>query len=291
MSTVIRAAGPADVDAICTLLHSKMNSKFPVERWRRLMSYPWLEDKPDYGVVVESDGRILGYTGLIYSERMIGDEQRGFRKERFASMSSWYLDKSLRGRGLGKGMLLATMEDTSLTYTIFTNSSKPIGIVKALGYQVLDDRRYHWHRSGAASSALVLTRDIDGIRERATAVQRQILDDMQIMPVTPIFLEIDGREALLFLSIKSKGEDVQWYDLLYTSDADLFTDCAPLLANSLLPDTPSVLAADSRLIRTPPADTICELLPVERHFLSQSVEPRDIDFLYSELQLLDLKLD
>lgn len=291
MSTVIRAAGPGDVEAICTLLHTKMNSKFSVERWSRLMSYPWLAEKPDFGKVVESDGQILGYTGLIYSDRMIGDPQRGFRKERFASMSSWYLDKSLRGRGLGKGMLLATMEDSSQTFTIFTNSSKPIGIVKALGYQVLDDRRYHWYKSGPASSAIVLTRDFDRIHARATDIQRQILKDMQSMPVTPVFVEVDDRQALLFLSIKSKGEDVLWFDLLYTSDADLFTDCAPLLANCLLPDAPSVLAADSRLIKTPSEDTICEHLPVERHYLSKTVEPRDIDFLYSELQLLDLKLD
>lgn len=291
MSTVIRAAGPDDVDAICTLLHTKMNSKFSIERWGRLMSYPWLDDKPDYGVVVESDGQILGYTGLIYSERMIGDEQRGFRQERFASMSSWYLDKSLRGRGLGKGMLLATMEDTSLTYTIFTNSSKPIGIVKALGYQVLDDRRYHWHKSGDGSSEIIVRQDFNEIFTRATAIQKQILTDMQAMPVTPVHVEFNGRDVLLFFSIKTKGEDVLWFDLLYTSDAALFTDSAPWLANALLPDTPAVLAADSRLIDTPPEGTLCEYLPVERHYLSQNVEPRDIDFLYSELQLLDLKLD
>jgi len=291
MSTVIRAAGPDDVAGICTLLHTKMNAKFSIERWGRLMSYPWMDDKPDYGVVVESDGQILGYTGLIYSERMIGDEQRGFRQERFASMSSWYLDKSLRGRGLGKGMLLATMEDASQTYTIFTNSSKPIGIVKALGYQVLDDRRYHWHKSGDASSGIVVTQDVDRIFTQATDIQKQILTDMRDMPVTPVQVGFNGRHALMFFSIKSKGEDVLWFDLLYTSDAALFTASAPLLANSLLPDAPSVLAADSRLIETPPEGTVCEHLPVERHYLSKTVEPRDIDFLYSELQLLDLKLD
>lgn len=291
MSTVIRAAGPADVDGICQLLHTKMNSKFSVERWSRLMSYPWLAEKPDFGKVVESDGQILGYTGLIYSDRMIGNPQSGFRKERFASMSSWYLDKSLRGRGLGKGMLLATMENLDQTFTIFTNSSKPIGIVKALGYQVLDDRRYHWHKTGLASEAITLIRDFDSIVLRASDIQRQILEDMRSMPVTPVFLETDGRQALLFFSIKSKGEDVLWFDLLYTSDPELFTDCAQSLADTLLPDTPSVLAADSRLIKPPPADTFCQHLPVERHYLSKTVAPQEIDFLYSELQLLDLKLD
>ncbi|ASJ75950.1 hypothetical protein IMCC3135_29500 [Granulosicoccus antarcticus IMCC3135] len=255
------------------------------------MSYPWMLDKPDYGQVVESEGEILGYVGLIYSDRMIGNSVDGFRKERFASMSSWYLDKSLRGRGLGKGLLLATMENSAQTFTIFTNSSKPIGIVKALGYQVLDDERYHWHKSGADSSGIVLTKDVDAISLRATDIQRQLLDDMCSMPVVPIWLEADGRQALLIFSVKSKGENVLWFDLLHTSDPELFTDCAQQLANCLLPDATAVLATDSRLVKLPPEDTIRERLPVARHYLSNTVCPHEIDFLYSELQLLDLKLD
>lgn len=255
------------------------------------MSYPWMSDKPDYGQVVESEGEILGYVGLIYSDRMIGNTLDGFRPERFASMSSWYLDKSLRGRGLGKGLLLATMENSAQTFTIFTNSSKPIGIVKALGYQVLDDVRYHWHRSGPDSSGIVLTRDVAAIRLLASSIQRQVLDDMQSMPVVPIWLEADGRSALLIFSVKSKGENVLWFDLLHVSDAELFTDNAQALANGLLPDAKAVLATDSRLVKAPPDGTIQEQLPVARHYLSKTVQPHEIDFLYSELQLLDLKLD
>ncbi len=291
MSTFIRAAELRDVESICSLLHTKMNSRFSVERWSRLMSYPWLADIPDYGQVVESDGRILGYVGLIYSDRMIGDSLNGFRKERFASMSSWYLDKSLRGKGLGKGLLLATMENSAQTFTIFTNSSKPIGIVKALGYQLLDEERYHWRKSGSCSSSIELTRGVEAIRLRADDTQRQLLEDMQTMPVVPIWLEAGGRQALLFFSIKSKGENVLWFDLLHTSDPELFTDCAQQLANCLLPDTSAVLATDSRLVKSPPEGTIREHLPIARHYLSSTVQPHEIDFLYSELQLLDLKLE
>ncbi len=112
------------------------------------------------------------------------------------------------------------------------------------------------------------------------------------MPVKPLWLEFDGRQALVFFSIKYKGEQVLWYDLLYTSDPELFTDCAQILADRLLPaDAPSVLATDSRLVKPPEGEVVREKLPVSRHFMSNTVRPHEIDHLYSELQLLDLKLD
>lgn len=291
MTAIVRPAQSRDIDGICQLLHEKMNSRYAIERWRRIMSYPWLEQKPDFGQLVEEGGRILGYCGMIYSDRVIGNEAQGYRKARFVSMTSWYLDKSLRGQGLGKQMLLATRQDPTLTYTMFTNSPKPLPMIKALGYQVLDEVRYHWHRTGPAGKDIVLIRDVARIRERANPLQRQLLHDMQDMPIEPVWLVRGDRETLLFLSIRTKGENVLWFDLLHAGDPALFTECAPSLANHLLPVTPSVLASDSRLIAPPPADTVRQLLPVARHYWSQDVQPRDIDFLYSELQLLDQKLD
>ena len=59
----------------------------------------------------------------------------------------------------------------------------------------------------------------------------------------------------------------------------------------MLPDSPSVLAADGRFVSEPGVDVVREMLPVPRYFKSERVQPREVDHLYSELQLLDLKLD
>ncbi len=292
MSAFIRPAESRDIDAICTLLHTKMNARIPVDRWRHLMTYQWLDDKPDFGRVVESDGKVLGYIGLIYSDRILSTVEGGQRTERFVSMTSWYLDKSLRGRGLGKGLMAATIDDpANKTFTQFTNSPKPMAIVAALGFDVLDEYRYHWKKTGLPDSRLVVIDSRELMLARANSVQRQLLVDMNVMPIVPLWLEFGSRQALVFFSIKYKGENVLWYDLLYTSDPELFTDCAQSLTNQLLPDTPSVLATDSRLVKPPEGEVVRERLPVSRHFMSDTVRPHEIDHLYSELQLLDLKLD
>ena len=291
MSTQVRLALEHDIDAICSLLHEKMNSKIPVSRWRRLMTYQWLADKPDFGRVVESNGRILGFCGMVYADRVIGDEERGMRAERIVSMSSWYLDKSLRGQGLGRDMLLSAIDDRSLTYATLTNSRKPLAIVEALGFRVLEDHRYEWRKSGVTDPAVVIHNDLPTIRIHLTQGQRQILDDMTGLPLVPMLLEHSDRQALLFFSIKTKGENVTWFDLMYASDPDLFTQCAQSLANLLLPDAPAVLAADGRFIKNPPEGAVDVPFPVARYFISESVAPCELDNLYSELQLLDLKLD
>ena len=286
----VRAAEASDAEAICSLLHNKMNSRIPIDRWRRLMNYNWLEDKPDYGRVVEADGAVLGYCGMVYADRLIGDANQ-LRSERIVSMSSWYLDKSLRGKGLGRDMLISAISDPSLTYATLTNSKKPLGIVEALGFQVLEDHRYIWRKTERAHSGVVITSDLLDIADRTPPHQQQLIKDMHGYALTPLLIELDTQQALLFFSIKRKDANILWYDLMYASDYELFVNCAQALTDQLLPNAPAVLAVDGRFVKIPPSGITCEPLPVARYYVSNRVAPHEIDHLYSELQLLDLKLD
>ena len=120
---------------------------------------------------------------------------------------------------------------------------------------------------------------------------RVLLDDMALQPLSPYLFQSDGVDNLLFFSIKRKAEQIVWYDLMYASDLNHFSVNAQHLADALLPTSPAVLAADGRFVTEPALDATRELLPVPRYFKSERVAPREVDHLYSELQLLDLKLD
>jgi len=291
MKAYVRPANQNDVDGICTLLHTKMNTKIPLERWYNLMSYPWLDDKPDFGRVVESQGQVLGYCGMVYADRSVVDQSSVKRIERVVSMSSWYLDKSLRGQGLGKAMLVDCTADDELTYATLTNSSKPLHIQEKIGFRVLEDHRFLWQKQGAADPALKIIDDIDAIVQLLDTDQRKLIDDMASQPLKPILFEFEGQQTLLLLSIKRKDADVTWFDVMHVSHYARFSECAQLLANALLQVNPSVLAADGRFVVGSPANAARESLPVPRLFYSSRMEPGEVDNLYSELQLLDLKLD
>ncbi|MHA1537388.1 MAG: GNAT family N-acetyltransferase [Alphaproteobacteria bacterium] len=295
MSALIRPALDSDIEPICTLLHEKMNSKFPRQRWRRLMDYAWMEDKPDFGRVVEDGGRILGFVGMVYSDRLIAG-----RSERFVSISSWFLDKSLRGRGLGAGLMAAATDDPRITYTNVTSSDRVLAIVEAVGYRVLDADRYLWRRApgsdtGRPISSLACEWDAGAIRARLDPADRRLIDDHADLPVRPVLVEAGDRRALMFFSVKRKGEDVTYFDLLHTGDAALLAEHGQALADTILPRGAAVLAADCRFVAGAPrggapAGAVREALPVARYFKSIRLAPAHIDLLYSELQLLDLKL-
>ncbi len=288
MNAYVRSANESDIEGICDLLHRKMNSKIPPERWRNLMTYKWLEDKPDFGQLVDCDGEVLGFCGMVYSDRVLGNAQTGYRTVRMVSMSSWYLDRSLRGMGLGRDMLAAAIADPTMTYATLTNSPKPLAIQDSVGLRVLEDHRYVWKKQSSRSHNLVT--DVTAIKDMVPTHEQVILNDMSSQPLTPVLLPADGCNNLLFFSIKRKAEHITWYDLMYATDYKHFSAHAPMIADALLPDIPSVLAADGRFVSDSTDATRAEL-PVPRYFKSERVEPYEVDHLYSELQLLDMKLD
>jgi predicted N-acetyltransferase YhbS len=132
MSVVVRPATEADADAICAFLHQQMNRRIAPERWRRLMRYPWLAEKPDLGRVAVDGARVAGYVGMVHADRAIGG-----RRERIVNICAWYLDRDYRGRGLGFELMRAATEDEGRSYTILTSSAKTLRLLDAVGYRVL----------------------------------------------------------------------------------------------------------------------------------------------------------
>ncbi|MBX2880525.1 MAG: GNAT family N-acetyltransferase [Granulosicoccus sp.] len=290
MKAFVRPGDVNDIDKICTLLHTKMNPRIPLERWYNLMTYAWTDDKPDFGRVVESGNEVLGYCGMVYADRILGTGDNK-RKERVVSMSSWYLDKSLRGQGLGRAMLVDCTSDSNLTYATLTNSRKPLHIQETIGFKVLEDHRYVWRRQADADSALQIISDVEAIKARVDKDQLKILEDMASLPLTPILMLAAGQQTLLLLSIKRKAAEVTWFDVMHVSDYEHFSAFAQLLADALLDRASCVLAADGRFVAGNPTTAIVEKLPVPRFYHSHRLEPSEVDNIYSELQLLDLKLD
>ena len=282
----IRPAEPDDVDAICMLLHTKMNRKIEPQRWRNLMTYEWLKDKPDLGRVVDKQGEILGYLGMVYADRLIDQ-----RPERIVNICAWYLDKSLRGLGLGKSIMVDATFDPSMSYTIMTSSKNTIGLLGQVGYEILDDKRYVWFKQPDQKSPLVSTTDLSEIYAEITLEQKKLIDNHVQFAVTPVLVKSNDLQCLLIFSIKQKGEDITYFDLLYTSDRKFVAEFGQQLANSLLPPESSVLAVDCRFAEGHAVGAVTEKLPVARYVKSTNLSPENFDHLYTELQLLDLKLD
>lgn len=89
-----------------------MNRKLSPDRWRRLMTYSWLPDKPDLGRVAVVDGQVVGYVGMVYADRQLDGA-----RHRVVNICAWYLDRAFRGLGLGLELMRSATADPQVTYT------------------------------------------------------------------------------------------------------------------------------------------------------------------------------
>jgi GNAT superfamily N-acetyltransferase len=77
----------------------------PRSEWAKLFEHRWRREQPDFGVVLERDGRIVGYLGAIHSHRVVNGQRLAV-----ANMIGWWVDPKLRGDGLGRRIANAWME-------------------------------------------------------------------------------------------------------------------------------------------------------------------------------------
>lgn len=283
---VIRPATSADIEPVCSLLHEHMDSRFSRDRWRKLMTYRWLDDKPDFGRVAIVDGQLVGFVGMVYADRVLDG-----RVHRIVNVCAWYLKKAYRKAGFGLELMRSAMADDAMSYTNLTSSSRSVPFLAAIGYRVLDDDRRVWSAKGE-SPGLEIEKDSSRIVGRVDDNARRILSDHHGLAVRPLLIGDRTGACFTVFTVAKKGDDVTYYDILHLDNPSFFTARAQAIADSLLPrDRKSVLAVDSRLLQGHACDGAVERLLVPRYYKSGTLRPGQIDNLYSELQLLDLKLD
>ena len=280
----LRLAGPADRDPVATFLHERMSSRISLERWRRLFDYGWLEDKPDCGVVVIEDGAVAGYLGVIHARRQIGG-----RTVRTANLSSWYTLRSLRGQGVGLAMLELATRDRSVTYTTFSSNPPALRLMAKVGLGLLDQRRFLWRRTGEAAG-IEVRMGFTAVLPEVSKDERQILEDHRDLPVEPLLLRAPEGDCLVILTIKRKAADIAYHEVLHLGRPAVLARHAQAFANAVLAPGASVLAVDTRLFDDCEPTAPTEPISVPRYFRSPDLARGAVDFLYSEIPLLDLKL-
>ena len=282
----IRPAQAADIDPVCRLLHEQMSAKFSPDRWRRLMTYRWLDAKPDFGRVAIVGGRLVGFIGMVYADRVVSG-----RRHRVVNICAWYLDKAYRKAGFGFELMRSAIADDAMSYTILTSSSRSVSLLEAIGYRILDDDRQLWTAKGAPAG-IALEEDPPRILEQVDGVAREMLRDHVGLPIRPVLVADAAADCLVVFAIAKKRDDVTYFDVLHLTNPPFFASRAQAIADGLLPrDRKAVLAVDTRLLQGNAHDGTVERLLVPRYYKSSTLRPGQIDNMYSELQLLDLKLD
>ncbi|MEM9125745.1 MAG: GNAT family N-acetyltransferase [Pseudomonadota bacterium] len=287
---IIRPATHNDIEPSIDLLHTKMSRKISPERWRRIFEYDWGMAKPDYGYVAEVDGRIVGYVGAVHADRVIDG-----RRVAMTNMCAWYLEKEHRGHGAGQRLMAQATSDPSRHYTSMTSTSNPrtMGVLRSAGFAPLDEYRWDWQRNTQGTQDIQAILNVDDILARSTGQERACLNDLLPYGIMPVLLRQDDREFLIVFADTVKGDDQPWLDVLYMRGAEtgFLADFGQQVANLLLPADNAVLSIDRRFCGKDPGSGTRITLPAPRFVKSPDLSGSGVDHLYTELQLLSLKLD
>ncbi len=285
---VIRKADPDLRSEVADFLHEEMNRKISRERWFGLLDGRWADDDAGYALIAVADKRIVGVLAAVYADRTING-----RQVRTCNLSSWYIVKAYRGGGLGYKMMSTALSEPDVTFTTYSSNAAALGVCLKAGMTTLDTKRLVWHaRCEPTKGRLAVFQNIkDAVHLIDPASQKVILDHagMNIHPLA--FQTENGDLCTMVFSIKRKDGDIEFNEALYISDRVLFAANARALADEILPSRKALMSVDSRLLAGHKTDHDEILpLPVNRGFRPAGLAACEVDFLYSEIPLLDLKL-
>jgi hypothetical protein len=144
------------------------------EAWRRLLSPQWRLDGMPCGLGLVDQGRLVGFVGTLFSERVIDG-----RVERFCNLSSLIVSEPYRRHGWM--LMFSAVRAENCTVTIFTPMSVLYTRAPEIGFRNLGTRirimfPIPWARRGCGAEVELLD-DATEIRPHLDEMHRRYLDD------------------------------------------------------------------------------------------------------------------
>ena len=283
MAVALAPITDADLSAVADFLHANLNARVPAATWRQAMTVPWKVDAPNHGFMITEEGSITGVYLAFYSEREIAGQ-----RERFCNLGAWCVLPEYRLHSLR--LLKALLAQPGYHFTDLSPSGSVVPLNTRLKFRSLDTATavipnlpwpsvsgglrispkpaviertlkdkdlavYHDHERTAAARHLVLTKDSEYCYVMFRKVTRKQL---------PVFAAI-----------------------LYVSNPDLLARAIRPLSRHLLVRQGAVATlAELRIVRRRPPLSFPLPSARPKMYLSHSLEPEQIDDLYSELTCL-----
>jgi hypothetical protein len=273
----------ADVAAVAQFLHAHMNSRVPAAAWRAGMTVPWTADAPNYGFMLTAAGTTVGAYLAFYSERMIGD-----RPERFCNLGAWCVLPDYRLHSIR--LLKALLDQDGYHFTDLSPSGSVIKLNTRLKFRSLDTATalmpnlpLPWlPRPGGR---VKITSDPARIAGRLTGSQLALyLDHVDAAAARHLVLSRGGEDCyVIFRKVRRKNVPGFAFILHASDPALLRAGFGRLRLRLLLRHGALATLGELRTIGTRPRLSWMLGAPRPKMFRSATLEPAQIDDLYSEL--------
>ncbi len=276
----IRPATPRDLNAVAHYLEARLGPGKGVERYRRYFEYPWMKDRENLGFLIEDQGKIGGFVGAIYSERVLNGTKRTF-----CNINCWSVDEPYRSQSLH--LMRALLSRKDMAYTCFSPSERVVELLQFFKFETWTNEKLILPLGAGVARAprafgVRVRRPSDEFEHALTETERHIYADHRSYRCGHFLIERGS--ARCYLVTGRRGTRFRAFaDVLYVSDPELLFDAwlvvAPYVA---LHHATPLLGIDRRLTSRDPwgAFVYRGLRPLQ--YRGAGLALRDIDTLYSE---------
>ena len=279
----VRPIAHADVPAVAEFLHANLNERVPVDAWARAVDVPWHVERPNAGFMLLDGDAVVGAHLAFYSERTIDG-----RSERFCNLGAWCVLPDYRFYGLR--LLKALLAQDGYHFTDLSPSGNVVGLNTRLGFCFLDTTtcvvpNLPWPsrpwRDTITSDPVLLERRLQG------AALQHYRDHAAAGAACHLLL-MRGRERCYVVFRKDRRKGLPLFaSILHVSNPELFSAMTrPLARHLLLRHGAAATLVERAVVEHRPRLSRTVDSPRRKMYRSSSLEPAQIDYLYSELVCL-----
>jgi len=285
---IVEKARADDFEKIYPLLLEFNDSNLTKDDWRQLF-VDHCGGYEDYiGFVLLDQGKVVGFLGLIFSNRLIEN-----KVQKFCNMTSWIIKKEYQRKGLGHMLFLEVIKLKEYTITILPPAPQTVGMFKKYGFKELEDSfrlvlPIPAMHSFSDSCSVVLEQEV--VRNNLNCEELKIYNDHLICKCMHILIKA-GQEGCYVIARRVVRKGVLFAEIHYLSNLPLFLKYIDQIKIKLsLGLKVWGLVIEERLLQGHKIKySITRKLPRPKLFKSSLLDKDKItDNLYTELLILNL---
>jgi hypothetical protein len=269
-----------DIPAVAEYLQVGFSPGPSAAEWQRVMTPPWDVEQPNHGYLLRENGRVVGAYLALYSERMIDGRPR-----RICNLGTWCVTDEHRASGLR--LQRSLLRQRGYTFTDLTPNPTVVALNRRLGFATLDTARalipnMPWPVRSSGVWVVDTPHEIDGL---LSGRDQTIYRDHAATAAHHVVLAKGDRSCyVMFRRDLGRFKCFPYFaSILHVGNPDLFRECALYFYRYLLlrRGVPLTLAELRVVLHRPPRSVIVG--GPTKMFLSDDLQPGQIDYLYSEL--------
>jgi len=280
----VRPIADEDIQAVAGFLHDRLNPRVSRASWGALLAPPWSVTAPNHGYQLIAGGGIVGAYLAVYSERDVDGEQR-----RFCNLAAFCVLEEYRADSLR--LIRAILAQRGYEFTDFSPSGNVVALNQRLGFAALDTAtRLAPNLPRLPRRGLTVSEDPRRVAGVLTGQDARVYQDHRNAPAARhIVVTARGEYAYLVVRKDRRKRLPLFASPLYVGGSrELLRWAWPQVGSHLLLRHGALATlGERRVLGFVPALGIDLGTPRAKMFRSQTLPAKTIDYLYSELALLE----